>query len=75
MRQIEGIDADAVAADQAGRKCRKFHLVRCGVQHVVDRDAEPAEDHRHFVDEGDVDVALRVLDHLGGFGHLDVAAR
>ena len=29
------------------------------------------EDHRQFVDQRDVDVALRVLDHLGGLGDLD----
>ena len=28
-------------------------------------------DRRELVHEGDVEIALRVLDHLGGFGHLD----
>ena len=56
-----------------GAKSRKFHLVRAGVEHVVDRNAHLAEDLRDFVDEGDVDVALRVLDHLGRLGGADVA--
>src|SRR3546814_1993723 len=43
-----------------------------GIQYVVHRDAHLAEDHGDFVDEGDVDVALRVLDHLGGLGGADV---
>ncbi len=71
MRQIEGIDPDAVAADHAGTEVQEVPFGGRRFQYVVDRDAEAAEDHRDFVDEGDVDVALGVLDHLGGFRHLD----
>ncbi len=38
----------------------------------MDRDAHFVEDRRDLVDEGDVDVALRVLDDLGRLGRLDV---
>ena len=54
-----------------GSKPRKFHLVRGGCEHVPDRYADLREDLRDLVHEGDVDVALGVLDHLGGFGRLD----
>ena len=37
----------------------------------MDREAELVEDHRHFVDEGDIDVALGVLDHFGRLGGPD----
>ena len=54
-------------------KRRKFHFVPAAAKHVVHRDADLAEDHRDLVHEGDVDIALRVLDHLGGFGRFDIA--
>ena len=69
--QVVRIDADAVAADQAGRNGRKFHLVPAACQHLFGVDAHPVEDERQFVDQGDIDVALGVLDDLGGFGDLD----
>ncbi len=70
--EVVGIDADAVAADQAGAEVEEVPLGAGGVQHVVDGEAEAAEDHGHLVDEGDVEVALGVLDHLGGLGGADV---
>ena len=36
-------------------------------------DAEFAEDQRQFVHQGDVEVALGVLDNLGRFGDADAA--
>ena len=42
-----------------------------GVEHVPDREVELREDLGDLVHEGDVDVALGVLDHLGGLGRLD----
>ena len=46
-------------------------MVAGGRQHVAGIDAEPMEDRGQLVHEGDVEIALRVLDHLGGFGDLD----
>ena len=40
-------------------------------QHLFGVDAEAIENQRQFVDERDVDVALRVLDHFGGLGDTD----
>ena len=54
-----------------GSKSMKFHLVRADREHVPDRNAEPGNDLGDLVDEGDVDVPLRILDRLGGLGHLD----
>ena len=42
-----------------------------GVEDVPDRHVEFLEDPRHLVHEGDVDVALRILDRLGALGRLD----
>src|SRR5579864_4388671 len=79
VREIEGVDPDAMSADQAGREAQEIPFRRCRVEHVMCGKTELLEDHRHFVDKGDVDVALRILDHLGSFrrldalGHKDVA--
>ena len=50
---------------------RKFHLVPRGREHVRGSDAEPVEDQRELVHQRDVEVALGVLDDLGGLGDLD----
>ena len=41
------------------------------LQHLLGVDPEAVEDQRELVDERDVDVALRVLDHLGRLGDAD----
>ena len=71
--EVEQVDADAVAADQARPEVEEVPLGARGVEHVVRRQTEALADHRHLVDERDVDVALRVLDRLGGLGGPDVA--
>jgi hypothetical protein len=50
-----------------GRNGRKFHLVPAGLEHLGGVDADLVEDQRQLVHQRDVEVALRVLDHLGGF--------
>jgi hypothetical protein len=40
-----------------------------GSEHVLRVDAQTMEDQRKFVDQRNVGVTLRVLDHLGRFGH------
>ena len=54
-----------------GRNGRKFHLVPAAAKHLGRVEAEAVEEHRELVDQRDVDVALGVLDHLGGLGHAD----
>ena len=58
-----------------GSKRRKFHLVRAAASTSKHRYADLGEDLRHLVHEGDVDVALGVLDHLRGLGGLDRGGR
>ena len=69
--EIIGIDPDAVAADEAGLERQEVPLGAGGLQHVPGTEAELGEDLRDLVDEGDVDVALGVLDHLGRLRRLD----
>ena len=54
-----------------GRKGRKFHLVPAASSTSLRVDAQPVADQRDLVDQGDVDVALGVLQHLGELGDPD----
>ncbi|MNN96343.1 hypothetical protein D3C81_2153120 [compost metagenome] len=71
--QVVGVDANAVATDQAGAEGQEVPLGAGGLEHLFGVDAHLVEDDRQFVDQGDVEVALGVLDDLGGLGDLDAA--
>jgi hypothetical protein len=73
VREVIRVHADAVATHHARAKWQEVPLAACGLQHFQRVDAHSLEDDRQFVDEGDVQVALAVLNHLGGFGHFDAA--
>ena len=64
--QIVGIDADAVAADEARPIAVEIPLGAGCLQYLARLDAEFFEKLRQLVDEGDIEVALDVLDDLGG---------
>jgi hypothetical protein len=68
VRQVVRIDADAVASHQSGLERQEVPFRTRGGQDIVRVDAEFAEQQGKLVDEGDVDVALGVLDDLRGFG-------
>ena len=75
MAKIIRIDADAVAADQPGLERRKFHFV-CAAASTSHIDTPmPGEDLRDLVHEGDVDVALGILDTFAASAALIDAAR
>ena len=69
--QVIRIDADAMAADQPGREIQEIPLAAGGREDFLGIDFHAVEDHRQFVDQRDVDIALGVLDDLGGFGDAD----
>ncbi len=69
--QIIGVDANAVAADEARLKWQEVPLRRGCRQHFGRVEPELVEDDRELVHQGYVEVALRVLDHLRCLGHLD----
>ena len=73
VRQVIGIDADAVAAHKAGMEREEVRLGGSGAQHLAGVDAHAVEDDRELVHQRDVQVTLRVLDHLGGLGDADAA--
>ncbi len=71
--QVIGINADAVPADQARADGHEVPLGARGLQHLDRVDADAIADHRQFVGQGDVEVALGVFHHLGRLGHADRA--
>ena len=71
MRQVIRIDTDAVTADEAWIERQKIPFGARSRNYVAGIDAERLADRGQLVHEGDVDVALGVFDHLGGFRHLD----
>ena len=71
VRQVVRVDADAVAADEARTKRQEVPLRSGGLEHLERVDADLVEDQRKLVHQRDVEVALRVLDDLRGFGDLD----
>ncbi len=58
-------------ADQPGREGQEVPLGARRREHVSGADAEAVEDQGELVHQRDVEVALRVLDDLGGLGDLD----
>ena len=63
--EIIGIDPDTVSADQAWGEIEEIPFGGGRRKHVLRVDVERVEDGRKLVHESDVEIALRVLDHLG----------
>jgi hypothetical protein len=64
-----------VAADQAGAKREEVPFAAGGFEDLKGVDAELVEQQGQLVHERDVEVALGVLDDLGGFGDADATGR
>ena len=69
LDQVIRIDADAVAADQAGSERQEVPLGARGFEHFRGIDPQALADQRELIDQRDVGVALGVLEHLGRFGN------
>ena len=69
--QVIRINADAVPADQARLEIQEIPFGRRRGQHIASVDAKLMKDGGQFVHECDIEIALRVLDDLGGLGDLD----
>ena len=71
MCQVIRVDADAMPTDEPGVKAHEVPLRRCCPEHFRGVDAHPIEDDRQLVHQRNVQITLRVLDHLGGLGNAD----
>ena len=69
--QVVRIDADAVSADKSRLKRHEVPLGRGRPEDVRGGDPDPVKNKRQLVHEGDVEVPLGVLDHLGRLGDPD----
>ncbi len=72
--QVVRVDADAVPAHQAGLELEEVPFRAGRLEHLRGVDADAVEDDRQLVHQRDVQVALRVLDHLARLGGLDAGA-
>ena len=71
-RQVKRVDGNAVPA-QAGAGVERLEAEGLGAgggDHLPDVDAHGGEHDFHFVDQGDVDGPVNVLQQLGGLGDL-----
>jgi len=75
VSEVVGVDADAVAADEAGPEREEVPFAAGGGQDGVGVEAEAVKQHGQLVDEGDVDVALGVFDDLGRLGYADAGRK
>ena len=62
---------DSLAADQAGTDVDEVPFGLCCLYYVARVDAHRIENLCQLIHQCDIDVALCVLDYLGGLGHLD----
>ena len=69
--QVVRVHANAVAAHQTGLEFQEVPLGAGRLQHFRGVDAEFVENDGEFVHQCDVQVALGILDHLGGLRCLD----
>jgi hypothetical protein len=73
MGEVIRIDSDAVSADQARTKWQKIPLGTRRLKHLLGVEAHAVKDQGQLVHEGDIEIALGVLNDLGGFCDRDAA--
>src|SRR5690606_32399848 len=71
VRQVVRVHANAVPTHQTRPERQEVPFGSSSFQYGLGINAQPVEDKGEFVDQGVVDVALWVLDHLGRLGHPD----
>ena len=69
--EVGRIEAETVATDQAGTERQEVPLGAGGLEDSLGVDAEASEQDGELVHQRDVQVALGVLDDLGGLGYAD----
>ena len=69
--EVVRIDANAMPADQSRPEFQKIPFGAGRVEYFGRIQSHFIEDDGELIHEGDIDIALRVFDHLGGFGDLN----
>ena len=73
MREIIGVDPDAVSSDKSWLERQKVPFRSRGGEHLVRVDSDQMENFRKLIDECDVQVPLGVFNDFCRFRHLDAA--
>ena len=71
MCQIVGVDTDTVTAHQSRFERQKVPFCSGGSKNIAGIDPHQMKDLGKFIDKGDIEIPLGILDHFGGFSHLD----
>ena len=71
MGQVIRVDADTVSTDESRSEGQEIPFGAGGLQDLECVDAQTVENQRQFIDQGNIQVALGVLDDLVGLGDLD----
>ncbi len=69
--QVVWVHSDAMATDQSGAEGEEIPLGSSGLQDGEGVDSLAVKDQRELIHQGNVEVTLGVLDHLGRLGGLD----
>ena len=73
IREVVRVHAYAMAAHQTRPEWQKVPFAACSVQHFLGVYVHALENHRKFVHQRNVQVALGVFNHFGCFGNPDGA--
>src|SRR5262249_28560865 len=69
--QIVGVNANAVSAYKTWLKVHEIPFRCGGRKHIAGIDAELMKDGAEFIQERDIEIALRIFDNLGSLRDLD----
>ena len=73
VREVVGVNANAMAADQSRAEWKEIPLCACSFENLKSIQPKLVKDKAQFIHECDIHIALGVLDNLCGFGDLDAA--
>jgi len=75
LSEVVGIDSDAMPANEPRAERLEIPLGPGRFEDGIGINPHTMENHAELVDEGDVDIALGVLNDLGRFGNLDAGSQ
>lgn len=73
VREVVGINANAMATDQAWAEWEEIPLCACGFENLKSVKPELVKDEAEFIHERDIHIALGILNDLGCLRDLDAA--
>jgi len=71
LGKVIGIDTDAVPTNKTWPEVQKIPFGGCCRKHFLGINTHTVEDHGELIDEGDVDISLRIFNDFSCFSHSD----